>query len=116
MAPLAGPPHHRHLRGNGHELRSRGRRHRAAVGLSMRCDALIVIVSEQTGRISFAEQGTLTFIDREEVEGELGSRLNTEVISEVEESETEEKVEVDSAPLSSSSSSSSSSSTTEATK
>lgn len=89
-----------------------GSRHRAAVGLSMRCDALIVIVSEQTGRISFAEQGTLTFIDREEVEGELGSRLNTEVISEVEESETEEKVEVDSAPLSSSSSSS----TTEATK
>ena len=78
----------------------------------MRCDALIIIVSEQTGRISFADQGTLTFIDREEVEGELASRLNTEVVSEVEESEAEANVEADSTPLSSSSSSS----TTEATK
>jgi len=53
-----------------------GSRHRAAVGLSMRCDALIIIVSEQTGRISFAEHGTLTHIDRDDVESELAKGLN----------------------------------------
>lgn len=52
-----------------------GSRHRAAVGLSMRCDALIVIISEQTGRISLADHGTLTPIDRDDLESELSSRL-----------------------------------------
>jgi diadenylate cyclase len=53
-----------------------GSRHRAGVGLSMRCDALIIIVSEQTGRVSFADHGELTFIDRDDVESELTKRLN----------------------------------------
>lgn len=52
-----------------------GSRHRAAVGLSMRCDALIVIVSEQTGRISIADQGILIPVDRDEVENEIVSRF-----------------------------------------
>jgi diadenylate cyclase len=52
-----------------------GSRHRAAVGLSMRCDALIVIISEQTGRISIADHGTLTVVDQDELEKELLSRL-----------------------------------------
>ncbi len=52
-----------------------GSRHRAAVGLSMRCDALIVIISEQTGRVSIADHGTLTVIDRDEIEKELLVRL-----------------------------------------
>ncbi len=52
-----------------------GSRHRAAVGLSMRCDALIVIISEQTGRISIADHGILTVVDRDELEKELLSRL-----------------------------------------
>ena len=52
-----------------------GSRHRAAVGLSMRCDALIIIISEQTGRISLADHGVLTVIDRDELESELVSRL-----------------------------------------
>ena len=52
-----------------------GSRHRAAVGLSMRCDALIVIISEQTGRVSLADHGILTVIDRDEIEFELSSRL-----------------------------------------
>jgi diadenylate cyclase len=53
-----------------------GSRHRAGVGLSMRCDALVIIISEQTGRISFADHGELTFIERDDVESELAKRLN----------------------------------------
>ena len=37
-----------------------GSRHRAAVGLSQETDALIVVISEQTGDISVAERGVLT--------------------------------------------------------
>jgi len=36
-----------------------GSRHRAAIGLSNEADALIVVVSEETGRISVAERGQL---------------------------------------------------------
>jgi diadenylate cyclase len=57
-----------------------GSRHRAGVGLSMRCDALVIIISEQTGRISFADHGELSFIDRDDVESELAKRLNPEAI------------------------------------
>ncbi len=36
-----------------------GSRHRAAIGISDNCDALTVVVSEETGRISFAHDGEL---------------------------------------------------------
>ena len=36
-----------------------GTRHRAGVGISEHCDALVVIVSEETGAISVAEEGML---------------------------------------------------------
>ena len=42
--------------------RSVGTRHRAALGLSEVTDALIVVVSEETGNISLAREGTMTSI------------------------------------------------------
>ncbi len=39
---------------------SLGSRHRAAVGVSRECDAVVVVVSEETGAISVAERGRLT--------------------------------------------------------
>jgi diadenylate cyclase len=39
--------------------RSLGSRHRAAVGMSHECDAVVLVVSEETGTISVAERGRL---------------------------------------------------------
>ena len=53
-----------------------GSRHRAAVGLSKECDALIVVVSEETGHIRIAERGQLSEpIARDELASELLKRL-----------------------------------------
>ena len=69
-----------------------GSRHRAGVGLSMRCDALIIIISEQTGRVSFADHGELTFIDRDDVESELAKRLHPTKEEIVQEQSNEEAI------------------------
>lgn len=56
---------------------SLGSRHRAAVGLSRECDALVVIVSEETGSISIAERGKLDrHFSTDELRDELTARLS----------------------------------------
>ena len=47
--------------------RELGTRHRAAIGVSKESDAIVVVVSEETGRMSIAKEGTLIADVREDV-------------------------------------------------
>ena len=47
--------------------RELGTRHRAAIGVSKESDAMVVVISEETGRISIAKDGTLIADVREDV-------------------------------------------------
>jgi diadenylate cyclase len=56
-----------------------GTRHRAAVGLTEESDALVVVVSEESGNIYLAEEGRLsTPLDSGELRRELLARLQTQ--------------------------------------
>ena len=49
-----------------------GTRHRAAIGLSEQCDALVLVVSEETGTISIAENGhIMRHLDSDTLEAAL---------------------------------------------
>lgn len=62
-----------------------GLRHRAAVGLTEQTDAFVVVVSEETGRISVAEDGRLsTDLSLDELRSRLGTVLVTGAAAEQE--------------------------------
>jgi diadenylate cyclase len=53
-----------------------GSRHRAAAGLTMETDCIVVIVSEETGTVSLSEAGKIEFdIPRSQLESILAKRL-----------------------------------------
>ena len=57
-----------------------GSRHLAAVGMSYESDALVLVVSEETGTISVADNGKLTrFLSTDDLGEELNARLGGQV-------------------------------------
>lgn len=83
--------------------RTLGSRHRAAVGVSKECDAIVVVVSEETGAIRLAERGRLSNpLSAEELRAQLSERLGDTVALEsgqsAAEAEEEAKLKTDLSP------------------
>ena len=68
-----------------------GTRHRAAVGISSQSDSIVVVVSEETGKISVAKDGTLIFDVKEDV---LKKILLKNIVYEKKQSETNSTKEI----------------------
>ena len=68
--------------------RDLGTRHRAAIGLSEVTDAVIVVVSEETGKISVAREGSLT----RNLSGEALTRLLTRILLKTQNDDTIGKI------------------------
>lgn len=58
------------------DIKKFGTRHRAALGLAERSDAFIIIVSEEKGTISIAEDGNLKVLNEDSIIDELPARLH----------------------------------------
>lgn len=68
---------------SGELPRDLGSRHRAALGLAMETDALVIVVSEETGKISMATRGRMIRpLTPEQLRKELLSRLAPELVEE----------------------------------
>ena len=68
---------------DNHSLSSElGTRHRAAIGLSEQCDALVVVVSEETGIVSVCEEGRIVrSLDPEQLRSYLRPIFKQESVS-----------------------------------